>query len=390
MSVGILIVDDHTMLVDSLVRLLDREPDMTVLGTAGTCAEGLHLGRELRPQVVIMDYHLPDGTGVETARELKLQLPDTRVVLLTGSGGDRALLDAVGAECEGYLEKTRAFEELAETVRRVHAGAVVLPRERLDELLRLEELVLHYQPVVDLRSLRPVGVEALVRWNRPGHGIVPPDHFIPDAEASGFITQLGRWVTKEACHQAARWRADLPGATELTMAVNVCPAELDEPDFPDHVTAALHDARLHARALTLEITETGVVEDTGQRAECLRQLRELGIRFAVDDFGTGYASLRQLTNKPIDQLKIDRSFVAGMTHDRRDKAVTVASTQLGQSLGLETLAEGIETEDQLRQLQALGCDLGQGYFFSRPLPADGVTAWWEQRLLRSAEQTPAG
>jgi EAL domain-containing protein (putative c-di-GMP-specific phosphodiesterase class I) len=228
--------------------------------------------------------------------------------------------------------------------------------------------VLHYQPLVDLRDGRVVAVEALVRWRHPTRGLVEPADFIPAAERIGLIVPLGRWVLREACRQAAAWRSQgTPAPPAVT--VNVSARQLKEPGFVAEVADALGDEGLDPASLVVEITETAVVEH-GPVLDALRDLHALGVRLALDDFGTGHSSLGQLLRCPVDLLKVDRSFVDGVSGSREQTAVAAAISQMALALGLEAVAEGIETRAQADRLRELGYRLGQGYYFSEPLPPE--------------------
>ncbi|MGY1813691.1 putative bifunctional diguanylate cyclase/phosphodiesterase [Blastococcus sp. SYSU D00820] len=247
-------------------------------------------------------------------------------------------------------------------------AAAVAARELEQELqgaLTAGEFRLVYQPVVALDDGRVTGFEALLRWQSAALGDVEPERFVPVAEASGLIEEIGAWVLSEACATAAAWRAE--HAADLTMAVNVSAVQLAGPHLVGQVTAALAEHGLPASALVLEVTETALCSDPERATRCLTALRALGVRVALDDFGTGYSSLAHLRQFTVDVLKIDRSFVAAIEGDSELPSILRGVIDLGRTLGLEILAEGIETEGQLALLRRGRCDLGQGYLFARPL-----------------------
>lgn len=376
--IDVLVVDDHRLLADGIVRLLEREIDIDVVGVAGTCAEGMAAITRLRPSVVLLDYILPDGDGLDLARQVHAEHPDVRVVLLTGSGRPRALTGALEAACAAYVEKTKAYDELVDVIRAVNVGQTVYPLDRMAELPNLDQLRVHYQPVIDLRTDRPVGVEALVRWQHPTRGLLPPADFIVAAEENGSIDAFGIAVLEEGCRQAVSWRKHLPDARDLSVAVNVSPRQLDDPAFPTRVASILTATRLPAAALILEVTETSIAHDPASVAAHLGTLDELGVRLAVDDFGTGYASLQQLRECPFHVLKVDRRFVSGLLDTHDDEAIVRATVHLAHQLSLSVVAEGIESAEHLDSLRALGCELGQGYLWSRPLPVGEFEAWWSR------------
>jgi EAL domain-containing protein (putative c-di-GMP-specific phosphodiesterase class I) len=214
-----------------------------------------------------------------------------------------------------------------------------------------------------------VGSEALVRWRHPTRGLVPPLDFIGIAETTGLIVPLGRWVLHEACRQAVEWsRRD--GGRPVKMSVNVSVRQFDRSDVPAMVAAVLAETGMPAAQLCLEMTESVLMGDTEENLEQLRRLKALGVTLAVDDFGTGYSSLAYLRRFPMDTLKIDRSFVERLGAQTDDAALAATIVQLGQSLGMSTVAEGIEEYGQFAELRRLGCTLAQGYYFSRPVPAE--------------------
>jgi EAL domain-containing protein (putative c-di-GMP-specific phosphodiesterase class I) len=254
----------------------------------------------------------------------------------------------------------------------------------LREALDLGQLFVAYQPTFDLRSRRVTGLEALLRWQHPTRGMLPPDDFIPVAEASGLIIPIGRWVLNEACRRGAQWRAH--GHT-IGIAVNVSARQLESNELFEDVRRALSQSGLHAGALTLEVTETALMRDTEATAERLKALKELGVRIAIDDFGTGYSSLAYLRQFPADALKIDRTFIDGIATSKGSAALIHTLVELGRTLEIETFAEGIEDEAQLEALQREHCDQGQGFLFSRPLD---VAAVEEFLCSASTWQAPAG
>ncbi len=226
------------------------------------------------------------------------------------------------------------------------------------------ELFVEYQPTFELGTLVIAGVEALARWRHPTRGLVAPDQFIPVAEDSGLIAALGKYVLASSCQQGAAWaRAGHP----LQISVNVSGHQLESEDFAAQVSETLAVSGLDPGLLTLELTESVLMRDADTSVRRLQALKKLGLKVAIDDFGTGYSSLARLRVLPVDALKIDRSFVAGIVGSRQARTIAGSLVQLGKSLGLQVFAEGIEDEDQLAQLERLGCDYGQGFYYSRPL-----------------------
>jgi diguanylate cyclase (GGDEF)-like protein len=237
-----------------------------------------------------------------------------------------------------------------------------------------DEFVLHYQPIVELAGGRVNGVEALVRWQHPHRGLIPPLKFVPLAEETGLIVPIGLWVLREACRQAAEWNAGRDGQPPLTVSVNLSARQLQQPDLPGVVAQILLETGLEPHSLVLEITESLLLLDTEATMHRLQRLKGLGLRLAIDDFGTGYSSLAYLRRFPIDIIKIDKSFVDEIAAGPDASTLARAIVQLGRTLRLGTVAEGIEAADQLAELRGSGCQLGQGYYFAKPLEREEVEA----------------
>ncbi|WP_429503687.1 putative bifunctional diguanylate cyclase/phosphodiesterase [Pseudomonas sp. 2835] len=246
----------------------------------------------------------------------------------------------------------------------------------LREALPRNQLFLVYQPQISYRDHRVVGVEALLRWQHPELGMVPPDQFIPLAEQNGNIITIGEWVLDQACRQLRDWHDQ--GFSELRMAVNLSTVQLHHNELPRVVNNLLQIYRLPPRSLELEVTETGLMEDISTAAQHLLSLRRSGALIAIDDFGTGYSSLSYLKSLPLDKIKIDKSFVQDLLDDDDDATIVRAIIQLGKSLGMQVIAEGVETAEQEAYIIAQGCHEGQGYHYSKPLPARELTAFLKQ------------
>jgi len=272
---------------------------------------------------------------------------------------DSALFKAKSAGREGYALYT---EELT-----AHAQHRVEMAGELRRALDQQELRVYYQPVHDLQDSRLIGVEALVRWQHPERGLVPPGEFIPIAERTGLIADIDAWVMDQACRQMCQWLAE--GAPLTFLAVNVSSRLFARRELYGQVAKVLHDTGLDPAFLELEVTESAVMEDPEVALEQMHRLRELGLRLAIDDFGTGYSSLLRLKRLPVQKLKIDQGFVAGLPWDEDDAAIVRVVIALAQSMGMQVHAEGIEQVEQARFLLDQRCDLGQGYWFGRPMPA---------------------
>ena len=300
----------------------------------------------------------------------------------TGADADELLRNA---DVAMYTAKAAGKSQLRMFEPEMHHAAL----RRLDleadlrRALESRELFLNYQPIFDLATSRVTGVEVLIRWQHPERGLVPPGDFIPLAEDTGLIRPLGRLILEEACRQAHDWWSRFPNHRPLRLCVNASVRQIEDPGFYDEVAGALSHSGFDGRNLTLEITESLFMNDLKATVDKLSRLKELGLKLAVDDFGTGYSSLSYLRSLPIDILKIDKSFVAGVTLGVEQSAVAHAVVKLARTFNLQTVAEGIEEAEQAAQLLTIGADMGQGYWFSRPLTArmmeafladDGATA----------------
>jgi diguanylate cyclase (GGDEF)-like protein len=245
----------------------------------------------------------------------------------------------------------------------------------LQSALDNEEFFLVYQPTFDLQTMTPTGVEALIRWRRPGRGVAQPEEFIPLLEETKMIVEVGAWVLREACSQAAEWQQK---GRSLDLSVNVSALQLDTDDLIDHVTEALSESGLAPESLTIEITETTLMSNAEETARRLEELKRLGVRIAVDDFGTGYSSLGHLRQFPVDVLKIDRSFVSQLSEGGEGEILLQTLLQLGKALEIETTAEGIERPQDLSLIRDKDCDNGQGFLFTRPLSAQDADSFFRQ------------
>jgi EAL domain-containing protein (putative c-di-GMP-specific phosphodiesterase class I) len=247
------------------------------------------------------------------------------------------------------------------------------PREAdLRHALEQREFVLYYQPEVDLATLRIVGLEALIRWSHPQRGLVQPMDFIPIAEECGLILPIGDWGLSEVCKQIKRWCVDNPTLQSLRVCVNLSARQFARAGLADHVEALLRQSDVSGRQLGLEMTESSLIPNMGTALEVLGSLRRLGVSLLMDDFGTGYSSLSYLHSFPLDVLKIDRSFVGRMTEGEQPLQIVRTIIELARVLGMDVVAEGIETREQYHLLRDLGCRFGQGFLFARPLPVETV------------------
>jgi diguanylate cyclase (GGDEF)-like protein/PAS domain S-box-containing protein len=277
------------------------------------------------------------------------------------------------ADVSMYTAKSNGKNRVEVFQPSMHAAAIarLALKGDLERALERGEFALLYQPIIQLKTGQVTGVEALLRWHHPRRGVVGPTEFIPVAEETGLIIPLGHWVLTEACRQAVAW--DLEARRPLRMSVNVSGRQIHQAGFADQVAQVLASTGFDPARLTLELTESVLMQDVEVTAATLGDLKRLGVRLAIDDFGTGYSSLSYLRRFPIDELKIDRSFVATVNVGPDQSALVRSILKLGDTLNLETVAEGIEEADQLHELQGLGADLGQGFYFAKPLSSEAIS-----------------
>jgi diguanylate cyclase (GGDEF)-like protein/PAS domain S-box-containing protein len=303
----------------------------------------------------------------------ELRLTASVGVALAESGEDAECSRLVeDADAAMYRAKERggARTELFDIAMRERAVDALSIEQELQHGLERGELRLFYQPLVSLDTGEMVGAEALIRWEHPERGLLSPDKFLPIAEESGLIVEVGAWAVGEACRRLRDWDRLSGGPSTLGVAVNLSARELTHPDVVATVLNAVRRSALDLSRLTIEVTESTAMADRDSGFRALRELSDAGVRIAIDDFGTGYSSLDHLREMPADILKIDRSFVAGMASNSPDSALVAAAIAMGRALEMEVVAEGIETSEQVADLRELGCPLGQGFLFARPLPPE--------------------
>ena len=291
--------------------------------------------------------------------------------LATGHNGQELM---VSADLAMYQAKKQGKDryEIFEPAMQAEFQAALRMEADLRRAVVRHEFELRYQPIVHLRTGEITGLEALVRWQHPDRGIIPPLDFIPLAEETGMIVPIGEWVLREACRQAALWNERRDAGHPLSVSVNMSAVQLEQPDLPEVVASALTNSGLPATSLVIELTESLLVDHRPSTLHQLVQIKALGVRLAIDDFGTGYSSLAYLRRFPIDIIKIDKSFVDDVGDVPAAAALTLGIIQLGQALHLSTIAEGIEHADQLSELTDGNCELGQGYYFAEPLTDDDM------------------
>jgi diguanylate cyclase (GGDEF)-like protein len=325
---------------------------------------------------------------VAAAVEAPFTLDDNEAFLTTSLGialttgredpGAEALIRDADAAMYRAKERGKSRYELFDSAMRTRAVDRLEVENALHRALDRGEFRVFYQPAVDLRMGELIGVEALVRWQHPERGLVGPDQFIALTEETGLIVPLGSWVLREACRQWKRWEES--GTPTPRMSVNLSTRQLGQPDLVDVVADVLEETGMEPGRLSLEITESTVLADTEAALDTLEALKRQGVRISLDDFGTGYSSLALLKRIPVDELKVDRSFVAGLGLDPQDSPIVSTVVGLAEALGLAAIAEGVETTAQAQELRRIGCRFAQGFYFARPQPSARMTALLGSRL----------
>jgi predicted signal transduction protein with EAL and GGDEF domain len=319
---------------------------------------------------------------IQVAMALPFLIRDQEIYASASTGivfGDvgHTLADEVLRDADLAMYRAKAMGKSRYEVfdRSMRKGAVsrLAVETALRHALKNNEFVLHYQPIIELQAGTIVGVEALVRWQRRPDELVYPGDFIDVAEDTGLILYIGMWVLREACRQMHQWHRQFPRAKPLTVSVNISPRQFVQPNLVEQIKQIVAETGIDPNTLRLEITESVTMGDVERTIRILSQLREIGVRFSVDDFGTGYSSLSYLHRFPLDVLKIDRSFVMRMNEDHERLQIVQTIMTLARNLGIEVVAEGTETEMQVDHLRNIGCDFGQGFFFSRALAPETVT-----------------
>jgi len=390
---ALLLVDDDPFMLGMQSRML-RSMGYTMIGTADSADAALTLLGERRAavDVVICDLNMPDVDGLEFLCRLGDSDFRGNIILLSGEGpriihAVRKLLASRPLLILGALEKPAGREALRMLLDRwqpMVPPSAVAPQPNytaadLQAAQQAEQWVLYYQPKVDLRTGELIGTEALVRWNHPVHGLVYPDSFIGLAEDCGAIGGLTDWVLQAALAQLALWHQD---GLQIHVAVNVSMENLRAPDFARKVGALARQSGLSPQDLVLEVTESRIMAMSSAPLETLVRLRMQRFGLSIDDFGTGHSSLAQLRDAPFTELKIDRGFVHGARQNQLIRPILEGSLGIAQRLGLQAVAEGVETEDDWALLREIGCDIAQGYFIGRPMPGDRLRVWLADWLLK--------
>lgn len=392
-----LVVDDTAFVRTMTVRVLQSLGIAQVVQAANGTEALAHLRREGSAiGLVLCDLMMPDMDGVEVVRHVAEM--DHKPAFIFISGANVALLataaDAArarGLSVLGAIEKPISIDAVkplleklkADRPRRAAPQAFDVTVTNLAQALEDNQIVLHYQPKVNLGTRMVAGFESLARWQHPTHGLIPPGQFIALAEESGLIAPLTDRVLTQALQQCAAWNA---AGLRTKISVNISARLLVDLAMPDRITREAAEHHIDPRQIILEITETGVFRDAADTLDILARLHMKGFALSIDDFGTGYSSMDQLRRVPFSELKIDRAFVHGAAENQKALAILRSSVSLGHSLGLRVVAEGAETQEDLNLLAAAGVDIVQGFFVAKPMVVDAVPAWTQQWETRAGAQ----
>jgi len=386
----ILVIEDDRVIRENILKLLKAE-GFDVTG-AENGAQGLNAAVSNLPDVILCDVMMPqlDGYGVLVALRSHPVTATVPFVFLTGKADRSQVRQGMELGADDYLTKPFTKAELVGAISsrlkkqaalaeqqynlRSPSSESLQDADKLEQLktslcaaLEREEFQVYYQPQVNVQTGKIMSAEALVRWLHPEKGLISPAEFIPAAEETGFIVQLGEWVLQTACKQMQVWQN--AGFSLQQVAVNLSPRQFHQPNLSSRVAQILAEIGLSPSSLELELTESLMVEDAESAIATLQQLKNLGVSISIDDFGTGYSSLSYLTQYPFDTLKIDRCFISNITDGCTNAAIVKAIIEMAHSLCLEVIAEGVETEAEKDFLWRYECDTMQGYLFSRPVPA---------------------
>jgi len=386
-AASVLVIDDEVEIGHLIAEAAGRAGyDCVVTTTAAAFKEALKPGVAL----IMLDLVMPDTDGIEVLRWLGVQGCEASIVLM--SGFDRHVLRAaeelalqLGLKVAGRLCKPFRLPELLRVLQSQPAATateIATPPFRVStsdftRAIADREFVLHYQPQVEVSSGRVVGAEALVRWRHPEHGLLYPNAFIGQAEEEGAIQAITRQIAELAFSDRGDYADACPNGS---LSINVSANALDDLAFPDTMRELARRHGVHPSGVIVEITESRVVDNPAFSLDILTRLRVKGMRLSIDDFGTGYSMMKQLQRIPANELKVDKSFVQTMHVEESSRAVVQSTIDLAHELGMSVVAEGVETGEQLDMLREMGCDVVQGYFFARPMPAARLRAWLTNRI----------
>jgi EAL domain-containing protein (putative c-di-GMP-specific phosphodiesterase class I) len=369
----VVVIDDHEMILQSVVRLLTADPQIAVVGTASTASEGIDIVQRELPDVVVIDYHLSDMDAPQAIPIILEVHPDVKIVTFSGSERPGALYSSIRAGSNAWVRKTRAIQELRTAVLRLAVGEPFV-NEEMAAQPQLDQLVLHYQPIVALDDGHIVGFEALVRWMHPQQGLLYPESFLPYAEDTGYVEEIDRWVRDQALSQLVLWQEQFFMDPPLWMSINISACDISNPELFGAISDAITSSTVKSTDLVVEVRESVLYDDSDLTNDFLAQLKGLGVGLTLDDFGTAFSSISYLRRFPFDRLKLDMSFTSELPQSKRKMLLIEEIFHMADSMKMMSIAGGIERRDQMTALHDVGWEFGQGYLFSPPLGAAGCMA----------------
>jgi EAL domain-containing protein (putative c-di-GMP-specific phosphodiesterase class I) len=390
-ATAVLVVDDDELMLDLAVAALD-ELGFSRIAAASSGEDGLRILDRGGAEIVLCDLNMPEMDGVEFLRHLSARRFEGSIVLM--SGEDKRILrtaeslaKAHGLNVLGAVEKPISAEAL--TLLRGHVGPATrssmpapapihVTADELRTAIKNDDIMVYFQPKICVGSGRCTGVETLARWRHSVYGFVPPYKFIAVAEREGLIDHITRVILGKALQEAGRWTKR---GYDLSIAINISTQTIGKLDLPEYIEKTARACGVEPAKVMVEVTETQIMRDLTRALDTLTRLRLRRIGLSIDDFGTGYSSLEQLQRVPFVELKVDRQFVDGASHDAHARAILESSIGLAKKLGLSTVAEGVERSGDYQLLESLGCDLAQGWLFAAAMPSDALLPWIESRSI---------
>jgi EAL domain-containing protein (putative c-di-GMP-specific phosphodiesterase class I) len=370
------VIDDHEMILQSVVRLLAADLNIDVIGTALTAADGIEVFSQLRPHVVVLDYHLPDMDAPEAIKLMLAIDPDVKIVTISGSDLPGSFTQAMRAGSLAWVRKTRAIQDLRDAIFKIAAGEPYTSEDS-DLQPKLDQLAVHYQPIVSLEDWRIVGFEALVRWQHPERGLLFPDAFIPNLTETGFIEEIDLWVLQQATRQLKTWQSEYLAVPPLFVTVNMSWGSLHNSQSPASIVREIESAGVGASDVIIEVKESILVENPEETIAFLTQLNEVGVRLALDDFGASFSTISYIQQIPFDCIKIGRTFTRELPASTGTLWLIEGIRSVTETMETVCIAEGIENTDQFDTLRDTGLKFGQGFLFAsalRPVACSALLA----------------
>jgi EAL domain-containing protein (putative c-di-GMP-specific phosphodiesterase class I) len=382
-AVRVVVIDDHEMILQSVVRLLAADTRIEVVGTALTAAEGIEVASGANPDVVVIDFHLPDMDAPEAIRLIHAIHPAIKVVTISGSDRPGSFYDALRAGSMAWVRKTRAIQELRVAIMTVASGEPYV-NEEMEVQPDLDQLVVYYQPILALSDGRVVGFEALVRWQHPERGLLFPDSFLPSAIDSGFIEEIDLWVLQESTRQLRTWQEEFPTTEPLFVSVNMSKGTLAKSNIRETILNATNQAGIKATDLVIEVKESILVENPDETIQLLTELNDVGVRLALDEFGASFSTISYIHQVPFDCVKIGRSFTRDLPASTGTLWLIEGIRKVTETMNTMCIAAGIENPDQLNSLRESGVEFGQGFLFSAAVKSVACRELLAQHSLMSS------